>query len=481
MSKLEKVRADMGKRVINLVTKRSYDGARTDRRSNGWVAAGSSANSEILPQLSILRNRSRELVRNNPYASKAMRVLSSNRIGTGIMATINDKSVAALWKKWIKACDADGQYDLYGLQKLISNTEAESGECLIRFRYRKMSDGLPVPLQLQLLEPDFIDTNKNEGLKNKGWIQNGIEFSPIGERVAYWLFNQHPGENIINTTIKSSRVPASDVIHSFDRKRPGQMRGVPVLAPVMMTAHNLNEFIEATLVRKVAESCIAAVVETDDENRSIGDESSDDQMRIEELIPGMVQYLSPGEKLTFTNPSTSQGDIGYIRDRLREFAVGCPSLTYEQLTGDLSQVNYSSIRAGTLDARREIEQWQWLSFIPSVLNRIMEKFLDTAFAAGLIQTTEIDYDWTTPRFDWVDPLKDVQGEELELTMGLKTWSEAVRARGFNPDVLLEELKAEREKFKAAGIEYPVKKEQSGFQSNPEDQNQQNESQKDIQT
>ena len=469
MSKLEKVRADMGKRVINLVTKRSYDGARTDRRSNGWVAAGSSANSEILPQLSILRNRSRELVRNNPYASKAMRVLSSNRIGTGIMATINDKSVAALWKKWVKVCDADWNYDLYGLQKLISNTEAESGECLIRFRYRKMSDGLPVPLQLQLLEPDFIDTTKNETLKNKGWIQNGIEFSPIGERVAYWLFNQHPGENIINTTIKSSRVPAGDVIHSFDRKRPGQMRGVPILAPVMMTANDLNEYLEATLVRKSAEACIAAFVETDDEERSIGDESQQDQMRIEELAPGMVQYLSKGEKITFTNPSVSTGDVGYTNDRLHAIAAGI-GITYEQLTGDLSQVNYSSIRAGTLDFRREIEQWQWLNFIPSVLNRVMEKFLDTAFAAGLIQTTEIDYDWTTPRFDWVDPLKDVQGEELELTMGLKTWSEAVRARGFNPEVLLEELKAEREKFKAAGIEYPVKKEQSGFQPNPEEQN-----------
>lgn len=479
MSKLEKVRADMGKRVINLVTKRSYDGARADRRSNGWVAAGSSANSEILPQLSILRNRSRELVRNNPYASKAMRVLSSNRIGTGIMATINDKSVAALWKKWVKVCDADGQYDFYGLQKLISNTEAESGECLIRFRYRKMSDGLPVPLQLQLLEPDFIDATKNETLKNKGWIQNGIEFSPIGERVAYWLFNQHPGENIINTTIKSSRVPASDVIHSFDRKRPGQMRGVPILAPVMMTANDLNEYLEATLVRKSAEACIAAFVETDDEDRSIGDESQQDQMRIEELAPGMVQYLSKGEKITFTNPSASTGDVGYTNDRLHAIAAGI-GVTYEQLTGDLSQVNYSSIRAGTLDFRREIEQWQWLNFIPSVLNRIMEKFLDTAFAAGLIQTTEIEYDWTTPRFDWVDPLKDVQGEELELTMGLKTWSEAVRARGFNPEVLLEELKAEREKFKAAGIEYPVKKEQSGFQSNTEDQNQQNVNQKDNQ-
>ena len=123
-----------------------------------------------------------------------------------------------------------------------------------------MSDGLPVPVQLQILEPDFIDTTKNENLKNKGWIQNGIEFSPIGERVAYWLFNQHPGESITNTIVKSSRIlPVTSFI--FDRKRPGQMRGVPILAPIMMTANDLNEFVEATLVRKAAEACIAAVVE----------------------------------------------------------------------------------------------------------------------------------------------------------------------------------------------------------------------------
>lgn len=459
MSRREKVIAGVGSRTINLVTKRSYDGARNDRRSGGWVAVGSSANTEILPQLATLRNRSRDLVRNNPYAAKAMRVLASNRIGTGVTATIKDKTVAALWNKWIKVCDADWQYDFYGLERLAATTEAESGECLIRFRYRKMSDGLPVPLQLQLLEPDFIDTGKNETLKNKGWIQNGIEFSPIGERVAYWLFNQHPGESLINTTVKSNRIPASDIIHFFDKKRPGQMRGVPILAPIMMTANDLNEYLEATLVRKAAEACIAAVVETDDENRGIGNESIEDQMRIEELAPGMVQYLSPGEKLTFTNPSTSAGDVGYTNDRLHAIAAGI-GITYEQLTGDLSQVNYSSIRAGTLDFRREIEQWQWLNFIPTVLNAVMEKFLETAFAAGLIPSTDIEYDWTTPRFDWVDPLKDVQGEQLELAMGLKTWSEAVRARGFNPDLLFEELKAEREKFKAAGIEYPIKQEAS---------------------
>lgn len=476
MSKLEKVRADMGKRIVNLVTKRSYDGARNDRRSGGWVAANSSANTEILPQLSILRNRSRELVRNNPYAAKAMRVLASNRIGTGIIATIKDKQIASLWNKWVKVCDADWQYDFNGIQRLIAMTEAESGECLIRFRYRKMSDGLPVPVQLQILEPDFIDTTKNENLKNKGWIQNGIEFSPIGERVAYWLFNQHPGESITNTIVKSSRIPASDIIHFFDRKRPGQMRGVPILAPIMMTANDLNEFVEATLVRKAAEACIAAVVETDDENRSIGNESIDDQMRIEELAPGMVQYLSPGEKLTFTNPSASQGDIGYVADRLHAIAAGI-GITYEQLTGDLSQVNYSSIRAGTLDFRREIEQWQWLNFVPSFLNTVIEKFLETAFAAGLIPSTDIEYDWTTPRFDWVDPMKDVQGEQLELSMGLKTWSEAVRARGFNPDLLFEELKAEREKFKSAGMDYPIKQENSMNQQSTENQNQEGKNKK----
>lgn len=459
LSRRSKVGSNLEKRTLQLVdklSKRSYDGAKTGRRTGGWVSAGNSANAEIAPALNLLRNRSRELVRNNPYAAKAMRVLCTNYIGTGITANIKDKKASALFSKWIKECDADGHFDFYGLQRLIARAEPESGECLIRFRYRKESDGLTVPLQLQVLEADYLDSHKFEDLKGGGWIQHGIEYDAIGRRVAYWLYKQHPGEiSPKSQGLESYRVLAEDIIHFYDKTRPGQARGVPVLAPSMLTANDLDDYLEATLVRKGAEACIAAFVKTDDENRTIGPDTTDESNnRIEELSPVMVQYLNPGEEISFSNPSTSSGDVGYTNDRLHAIAVGA-GVTYEQMTGDLSQVNYSSIRAGTLDFRREVEQWQWINFIPIVCEKILKKFLDVAVLTGKIRTSDIQTEWTTPRFDWVDPVKDVQGEGMEIGLGLTTWAESVRGRGYDPEKIFEELVAEKKKFDEAGIIHPM--------------------------
>lgn len=442
------------------LAKRGYDGANSGRRTNGWVTPSTSANSEINPGLSKLRDRSRDLVRNNPYANKALRVLVSNSVGTGIIPSITNKKTQELWKTWVKESDADGQLNFYGLQRLIGRTIFESGECLIRFRYRRPEDGLSVPLQIQVLEPDYLDSNKNVLLPNGGYIQNGIEYDPIGKRAAYWLYKQHPGENngIVWQSLQSSRVIAEDIIHVYEKLRPGQSRGVPIFAPAMITTNDLDEYEEATLVRKAAEACITAIVEeSDSESRSLGIESTepDTQRRLEELAPGQIEYINSGESITFNNPPASQGYGEYINTRLHSIAAGI-GITYEQMTGDLSQVNYSSIRAGTLDFRREIEQFQWLTFIPIVCERIMDVWLKTAAISNGIKS-DIAIDWTTPKWDWVDPLKDIRGEEMEIGNNLKSWSEGARQRGYNPQDLLNEIISDRKMFSDAGIPYPSDK------------------------
>src|SRR5512134_4060200 len=130
---------------------RSYEGARVGRRTEGWVVAGTSANAEIGTALSRLRDRSRDLVRNNPYAAKAVQAVVSNLIGTGIMprARAGDAGVNEvadrLWARFAETCDADGLTDFFGLQALIVRAMVESGECLVRFRMRQREDGLAVP------------------------------------------------------------------------------------------------------------------------------------------------------------------------------------------------------------------------------------------------------------------------------------------------------------------------------------------------
>jgi lambda family phage portal protein len=224
----------------------------------------------------------------------------------------------------------------------------------------------------------------------------------------------------------------------------------------MITQNDLDEYEEATLVRKAAEACIMAVVKSDDDNVSIGSQSTENSRTIEELAPGQVQYLNTGEDITFNNPPASTGYAEYINTRLHAIAAGI-GVTYEQMTGDLSQVNYSSIRAGTLDFRREIQQFQWLTFIPMVCERVMNKWLSLAALSNRVKT-DLQVEWTTPKWDWVDPVKDVQGELLELQSGLKSYHEALRGRGLVPDNHIEEVIKGKQILEQLGLSFSHKAE-----------------------
>ena len=179
---------------------RAYEGAKLGRRTEGWIAAGTGANAEIAPAIARLRDRSRDLVRNNPYAAKAVTALVSNMVGTGLQprARAATPELAAeadrLWAAFAAAADADGLTDFAGLQALIARSLVESGEVLVRLRERRVEDGLPAPLQLQVLEADHLDSSRTEELRDGGFVLQGIEFDALGRRRAYWLYPTHPGE-----------------------------------------------------------------------------------------------------------------------------------------------------------------------------------------------------------------------------------------------------------------------------------------------
>lgn len=453
---------------------RGYDGAKLGRRTGGWVTGGKSANAEIAPALHKLRERSRDLCRNNPYAVKAIASRVSNTIGTGIVAKWSDGQ--EVWDAWVKECDADGQHDFYGLEALVDRTVEESGECLVRLRWRRPEDGLTVPLQLQVMEPDFLDDLKTQDLPNGGYIINGVEFDAIGKRVAYWLFPQHPGEiTPLARAMTSRRVPASEILHIYEKQRPGQVRGVPRLAPVLLTFRDLDDYEEAELLRKGIEACFAAIVTTDDESAVMGQASTDGAgRRIEQLSAGMIHYVRNGENISFGSPAAVQGYNEFIRSQQHKLAAGART-TYEKTTGDLSQVNYSSIRAGELEFRRDVEQFQWLTFIPQFCNAVAAAYKQAAVLAGKIKRPA-SVEWTTPKWDWVDPVKDLTGELLEIAAGLKPWQEGVRRRGGDPDTTVKQIREDQDRFGKAGIAIQIADLALGAaqaaqsKGNPDDQN-----------
>ncbi len=430
-------------RTVMQSVKRQYEGAKTGRRTDGWKATGTSANTEIHAANARLRNRARDLVRNNPYAAKAVEVFVSNSIGTGILPQARtgnpklDIQVMKAWKDWSAQCDADGQSDFYGLEALIARSVYESGECFVRFRDRRTEDGLAVPLQLQVLEADYLDTTRFQSANNGNTIIQGIEFDRLGRRVAYWLWQQHPGDiaQISNSSFQSVRVPADQVLHIYRKERPGQIRGVTAFAPILVKMRDLDEYDEAELVRKKIEACFAAfVTQTSGTDGPLLAPSSTNEAgrRVESFEPGMIEYLRPGEDVTFGNPSSGGAFPEYARTQLHAIAAGL-KITYEQLTGDLSQVNYSSLRGGLLEFRRMIEAIRWQVFVPMLCIPVWNRFIDRAYVAGTIKSSHYGVEWSAPKFEMIDPLKDAMADNVMIRNGTMTLKEAIARQGYDPE------------------------------------------------
>jgi lambda family phage portal protein len=246
-------------------------------------------------------------------------------------------------------------------------------------------------------------------------------------------------------------VPARQVLHLFERLRPGQVRGVPWFAPVMLKLRDLDAYDEAELVRKKIEACFAAFVTGVQDEETLGRarmEPSGD--RVETFEPGMIEYLEPGKDVRFASPAASGGYAEYMRMQLHAVAAGV-GLTYELLTGDLSQVNYSSIRAGLIEFRRRMEALQWQLLVPGLCQPIWRRFVATAQAAGKLPEGTISAEWTPPRFEAVDPMKDIQADILAVRAGVMTLKEAIARQGYEPAQVLAEIAAINAELDALGI------------------------------
>jgi lambda family phage portal protein len=444
---------------------RSYDGAMMGRRTSGWRASNASANVEVKRALPHLRARSRDLMRNTWWGARIKSVVTAHAVGTGITPKpmtgdkAADKAFQAAWKKWKKArfADAEGQLSFDGLVGLATGCIVESGEVLARIRSVKQSR-LPrgvVPIELQLLEPDHLDssrdktlmTTRRNGLSPEATvIDQGIEYDIEGKRLAYWIHPVHPGARGLVMPTVSIRIDAADMLHGYRKDRIGQGRGVPWCAPVMLKGRDVADLEEAVVIKARIEACLAAFIKTNDSARTLADRTSKEPRsdrstrRIEQFSPGMVAYLEQGEEVTAVNPSSSSQFEAVMQSTWMTLAAGA-GITYDQLTGDLRRANFSSLRAGKIEFRRVIEQFQHLTLCDMLLDPFMERWVETAMDSGVLPRRADGYpiEWIMPANEPIDPLKDMQADILAVRSGRMTWPQFVSGWGFDPDVQLDEI------------------------------------------
>lgn len=432
------------------IKKRNYEAASNSTRTKNWLAPATDANTAIIDP-AIIRNRARDLVRNNPWAAKGVSVVVNNTIGQGIRcqwqakSKRNTKQVQNLWKAWSETtqCDAQGLNNFFGIQQTVMRSVVESGECLVRLRTRLAKDGLVVPFQMQALEPDFLYPYKDGVLENGGYIQRGIEYNAIGQRVAYYLYKTHPGSTgryySAFGDASYSRVPAYEVIHCFRVDRPGQERGVSWMAPVMIRLRELDIFEDAFLNRQKLANLYAGFVSSDNPS-----ETEEELSDMDELTSGSLYIMKDGKEITFSTPPPAADYGPYTLANLRAVSAGL-GITYESLTGDLSEVNFSSARMGWQEFGRSIDSWRWQMVIPQLCEGVAKWFGDFA---GL---TDVTHEWTPPARMMVDPIRELPPIVTAVRSGLMSLSEALRSRGYDPVQVLTQIKEDNELLDSLGL------------------------------
>lgn len=412
----------------------AYDAARPGRRNPRAAMTARSANQAIGPSLAVLRERSRDLIRNTP-TGRVVDILQAHVVGPGVTVSwdtgrdATDRALRQAWADWSATADITGRLDFGGVTALAFRAMLESGESVVRMRDRRASDRRRVKMALQVLEADLIDTARDDALMTGGERSRlGVALGPDDEFEGLWLHDHHPGEpgRLVGARL-SVRHNADDLCHMFEVQRPGQVRGVPRLARVAMSAQDLADLLDALVVKSRMEACLGLFVKQGDAGaatlggalkKSEDGQSGPNAAPIEDMRPGMVFYGRPGEEVQPILPSSTTQYEAAIRMAHRSIAAGA-GITYDQLTGDLTQANYSSLRAGKIEFRRAVEQLQWHVLVPMFVDRVVSRWLDRAILAGVVRPRADGYArrYVMPAVEPVDPVKELQADILAVRAG----------------------------------------------------------------
>jgi lambda family phage portal protein len=456
----------------------AFDAGKSGRRLRSVPTAQTAINTQIRTYGRTVLARSRYLAANNPYASAAKEAFVSALVGSGIKPSplTQDAALKAelqqVFLDWTDEADADWLTDFYGLQSLIAAEMFEAGECFVRFRTRRPEDALTVPLQLQVLPAEMLPIDKSEDISSNRRIECGIEFDGIGRRTAYHFLRRHPGESILGLggvgNTETVAVPADEVLHLYRPIRAGQIRGLPHTLSAIVKLAIMDQYDDAELERKRSAALFAAfvkrpIIDTGESplqpagTTTNGGRTEEGLSKPESswaLEPGATIDLEPGEEIQFATPADVGPNYEAFQYRsLLSVAAGF-GVPYAAMTGDLRQTSYGSIRAGLVEFRRRVEAMQHHVMVYQFCRPVWRRWLDEAVLDGALSLSPAAFvtrlkevrrvKWITPKWEWVDPLKDLQAELLAVENGFKARSDVIEAIGDDREATDARIKADQD-------------------------------------
>lgn len=462
------------RKALPRITLRGYEAAQGGRLNESWPKHPESPVTIVEREWRALCARGRDAQVNMDHGKKFLRLVRKNIVGAaGVQVipavlkpdgTVDDlacKAISEAWKEWGLMPEVTETLTWRELQGLVVQTVARDGECFVRIL--KGRDYGKYRIQLQLIDPTRVDVSLREDLRNGNRIRAGIEFTPEGKRVAFYIRvdAEDYAEGFSYSGAKYQRVPASEMIHLFLPEFIGQPRGLSWMGTALTRLHHLSRYETAAVINARVGATKSGFFQADPDYVDVTGDDEEELDFPESAEPGSFDVLPVGYSFKEYNPQYPQGEFEtFTRACLTSVAAGL-DVSYSALTGDLSKANYSSLRAGALDERetwKDLQQW----FVDKLIRPVFEAWVSVAVLAGAITIgltplrVERVGQYKRARFQprrwaWVDPAKDANAHRTEQDGLMRSVSESIRESGRDPDEVFDEIAEERRKWGALGI------------------------------
>ncbi len=437
--------------------RRSFAAAMYGRLVANWITASTSMDAEIKTSLRSMRDRSRQLGRDNDYIKGVFREFRNNIIGQGIPFQAQVKKLRAdkldaeinsqiedKWSDWTNknTCHTAGTLFFQDIERMLAGGLAESGEIFVRM-IRQSFGGSKIPFALEIIESDQLDDLELSRSESGNEVRMGVEVDKWQRPVAYHFRTRHPGDYPFggpNRPSERIRVPAEEIIHLGLKERPNQTRSIPLLHASIMRMHQVAGYEEAEVIAARATASLMGFVESAEGDALVdgkdGEGGATAVERVSDFQPGVFKYLAPGEKVTIPDTHRPSGQFEpFMRIMLRALSAGT-GMAYSSVSKDSSQSNFSSSR---IDLISERDNWRILQtwFIRNFHQVVYENWLDMAVLSGELnlpnyETAPLRYKkikWMPRGWAWIDPVKEITASKEAILGGLSSLTNELSQQG----------------------------------------------------
>ena len=447
-----------------------YEAAKTSRLHT--VKRNSSDPDAVTkPALESLRDQARHFEQNYDLGRGVLDVLVANTVGEGIkpiplvkgkdgkLAKEFNAELKKLYINWAKKPEVTGEFDYYSAQRILARSLYRDGEVLNQYvegTVAKLDHQTVVPFSFEMIESDYLPNDLEDDRKG---ITQGVQKNAWGKPVAYYVYKSNPDSSFITNVKDTKKIAANKMTHLKLMDRIRQTRGVSIFASILNRLDDVKEIDENERVAARVAAAMAGFIKKGSPDLYIAP-TGDDDYREMEFQPGMIfDDLKTGEEIGTINTTRPNPDlIPFRADQLKAAAAG-------------SNTSYSSISKnydGTYSSQRQelVEQYAsygilWSYMVANFAAPTWERFVNTAVAAKLVDTSDIDMDTihdsshTRPPLTWIDPKKELEAIEKEISLKIVSRSDVIRRRGGDPEEVANKIAEENEMYKELGIDSTV--------------------------